>query len=124
MRPVRVLIVDDQAPFREAAAAVISLTEPFVAVGSAESGEDCLAVIDRLAPDLVLMDISLPGLDGIETTRLLSARPRPPAVVLVSTYPQHEYAERAGTSGAVAYIEKSEFGPERLLAAWAARDQR
>jgi len=118
--PVRVLIVDDQAPFRAAATAVVGLTEPFVVVGSAESGEECLAKAGALTPDLVLMDISLPGIDGIEAARQLAALPSPPAVILVSTYSHDEYADRARLSGAIAYIDKSEFGPERLVAAWAA----
>ncbi len=118
--PVRVLIVDDQAPFRAAAASVVGLTDPFLVVGSAQSGEECLANVRALAPDLVLMDISLPGMDGIEAARQLAALPFPPAVILVSTYSQDEYADWARSSGAIAYIDKSEFDPERLVAAWAA----
>jgi DNA-binding NarL/FixJ family response regulator len=66
------------------------------------------------------MDINLPGLDGIETTELLCALPRPPVVVLVSTYPLAEYADRVRECGAADYIEKSAFGPDRLAAVWAA----
>src|SRR4051794_34183040 len=105
--PVRVLIVDDQAPFRAAATAVVGLTDPFVVVGSAESGEECLTKAGVLTPDLVLMDISLPGIDGIEAARQLAALPSPPAVILVSTYSQYEYADWAALSGAIAYIDKS-----------------
>ena len=117
--PVRVLIVDDQEPFRAAATTVVGLTDTFVVVGLAESGEECLAKVLALTPDLVLMDISLPGMDGIEAARQLAALPVPPAVILVSTYAQEEYADWARLSGAIAYIDKSEFGPERLIAAWA-----
>jgi DNA-binding NarL/FixJ family response regulator len=117
--PVRVLIVDDQAPFRAAATAVVGLTEAFLVVGSAQSGEECLVKVRALTPDLVLMDISLPGMDGIEAARQVAALPVPPVVILVSTYSQDEYADWASSSGAIAYIDKSEFGPERLIAAWA-----
>lgn len=120
MAQVRVLIVDDQDPFRQAARAVVEFTAPFVVVGSLGSAEECLAAVDELAPDLVLMDINLPGMDGIEATRLLTGRSRPVAVVLVSTYAREEYAERTRSCGAVDYIDKSAFGPDRLLAAWAA----
>ena len=120
MRSVRVLIVDDQAPFRAAAAAVIDLTEPFVLAGAVASGEESLACLQDLAPDLVLMDINLPGMDGIEAAAQIAARPQPPIVVLLSTYSRQEYADRIEYCGARAYLEKSEFGPERLLGVWAA----
>ena len=120
MRSVRVLIVDDQAPFRAAAAAVIDLTEPFVLAGAVASGEESLACLQDLAPDLVLMDINLPGMDGIEAAAQIAARPQPPIVVLLSTYSRQEYADRIEYCGARAYLEKSEFGPERLLEVWAA----
>ena len=118
MAPVRVLIVDDQEPFRRAAAAVVELTDPFVVAGTAVSGEECLAVIPGLRPDLVLMDVGLPGMDGLEATRRLSALTGPPVVVLVSTHDEEEFGEAAHSCGAVAYVKKSVFGPERLAAAW------
>ncbi len=119
MAPVRVLIVDDQEPFRRAAAAVVELTESFVVVGTTESGEGCLAAVSELHPDLVVMDIGLPGIDGLEATRRLSALAEPPVVVLVSTHDEDEFGEVAHSGGAVAYVEKSLFDPGRLTAAWA-----
>lgn len=119
MASVRVLIVEDQEPFQRAAAAVVELTDPFVVVGTVESGEDCLAAVPELRPDLVLMDVGLPGIDGLEAARRLSALPRPPVVVLVSTHEEEEFGEAARSCGAVAYIKKSVFGSDRLAAAWA-----
>ena len=121
MGPVRVLIVDDQEPFRQAAAAVVDLTDSFVVAGTEDSGEGCLAAVPELRPDLVLMDLGLPGIDGIEVARQLSALPHPPVVVLVSTYDEEEFGGSARSCGAVDYISKSVFGPERLAAAWARR---
>lgn len=118
MPDIRVLIVDDQEPFRRAATTVVSLTDPFVVVGAVESGEECLAAVTTLRPDLVLMDINLPGMDGIDTAAALRALATPPVVVLVSTYGAAEYADRARECGAAAYIEKSTFGPDSLIAAW------
>ena len=120
MTKVRVLIVDDQAPFRDAAAAVVAFTDPFELAGAVATGEQCLSAVQELTPDLGRLDISLPGMAAIEAARLVAGLPRPPVVVLVSTYARHEYAERAAHCGAAAYIDKSAFGPERLLAVWAA----
>ena len=119
MAPVRVLIVDDQEPFRRAAAAVVELTDPFVVVGAAESGEDCLAAAPALRPDLVLMDVGLPGMDGMQAARRLSVLPMPPVVVLVSTHDEEEFGDEVRACGAVAYVKKSEFDSARLAAAWA-----
>ena len=81
---VRVLLVDDQDPFLRAMAAVVEETPGFEVVGRAVSGEEALDLAATLLPDLVLMDVNLPGIDGLEATRrLLSATPgvRGPAAV-------------------------------------------
>jgi DNA-binding NarL/FixJ family response regulator len=117
---VRVLIVDDQEPFRTAARLVVEATEGFEVVAEAESGEDSVAVAGALAPDLVLMDVNLPGINGLEATRrILAEAPGSMVVLLLSTYEEDEYAPRAAECGAAAYIPKAAFGPERLEAAWA-----
>ena len=122
---VRVLIVDDQEPFRMAARMVVEATDGFDVVGEAESGEDSVAMAADLAPDLVLMDVNLPGINGLDATRQILAAPSPGSggavvVLLLSTYEEDEYAPRAAECGAAAYIPKAVFGPDRLEAAWAA----
>ena len=117
--PVRVLIVDDQEPYRRAMGAVVDATDGFVVVGSATTGEESLVAAAELRPDLVLMDVNLPGIDGIEATRRLSAWPQGPVVVLLSTYDEDQF-ELAGC-GATAYVAKAAFGPDRLSEAWAGR---
>lgn len=118
--PVRVLIVDDQEPFRRAARMVVELTEGFEVAGEAESGEASIELARSLVPDLVLMDVNLPGIDGIEATKRISAEQPGVTIFLLSTYDPEEYESRAAESGASAYIPKSSFGPERLTEAWAA----
>ena len=117
---VRVLIVDDQEPFRLAARMVVDATDGFEVVGEAETGEASVEMARQLSPDLVLMDVNLPGINGLEATRqILAERADPVIVLLLSTYEEEEYAPRAAECGAAAYIPKAVFGPDRLEAAWA-----
>jgi DNA-binding NarL/FixJ family response regulator len=118
---VQVLIVDDQEPFRQAARAVVELTDGFEVVGEAETGEAAVERARELQPDLVLMDVNLPGVDGLEATRqILDGSDGRVVVLMVSTYEAEEYAPRAAEAGAAAYIPKSEFEPDRLTEAWTA----
>ena len=117
---VRVLIVDDQEPFRMAARMVVEITDGFEVVGEAETGEDSVRMAEELAPDLVLMDVNLPGINGLEATRTILEGSSPVVVLLLSTYEEEEYAPRAAECGAAAYIPKSAFGPDRLESAWEA----
>jgi len=116
--PVRVLIVDDQEPFRLAARLVVDVTDGFEVVGEAETGEESVTMATELRPDLVLMDVNLPGIDGLEATRRILASEHPPVVLLLSTYEEEEYAPRAAECGAAAYVPKAVFGPDRLEAVW------
>jgi DNA-binding NarL/FixJ family response regulator len=116
---VRVLIVDDQAPFREAARAVVEATDGFDVVGESETGEASVVASQQLDPDLVLMDVNLPGINGLEATRQILKNSNGTVVVLLlSTYEEEEYAPRAAECGASSYIAKSKFEPDRLTAAW------
>jgi DNA-binding NarL/FixJ family response regulator len=118
---VRVLIVDDQEPFRMAARMVVDATEGFDVVGEAETGEESVEMARELRPDLVLMDVNLPGINGLDATRrILGEREGAVVVLLLSTYEEDEYAPRAVECGAAAYIPKAVFGPDRLESAWEA----
>ncbi len=118
MADVRVLIVDDQAPFRRAMTAVVEETAGFVVVGQVASGEESLDAVARLRPDLVLMDVNLPGIDGLEAARRLLSDAAPPVVLLLSTYDEDEGAAFVAESGAAGYVTKSAFGPDRLVEGW------
>ncbi len=114
---IGVLVVDDQDPFRRAMAAVVEETDGFVVVGAVASGEESLVAVASLRPALVLMDVNLPGIDGVEATRRIREAPDPPVVILLSTYDEDEF-DRTGC-GAAAYVSKASFSPERLQEAWA-----
>jgi DNA-binding NarL/FixJ family response regulator len=120
---VRVLIVDDQEPFRAVARTVVELTDGFEVAGEAENGEDSITSARDLDPDLVLMDVNLPGISGLEATRQILAEHvhgKPVVVLVLSTYEAAEYGPQAEEVGAAGFIPKSEFSPERLVEAWSA----
>ena len=120
MTVVRVLLVDDQAPFLRAMNAVVEETTGFEVVGEASSGEESLLAAAELRPHLVLMDVNLPGIGGLEATRQMQEWPSPPVVLLLSTYDEDAGAHFVVESGAAAYVTKSAFSPDRLRAVWAA----
>ena len=113
--PVRVLVVDDQEPFRLAAAAVVAATDGFQLVGSAASGEASLAAVTELHPDLVLMDIHLPGIDGMESTRRIRAQEPGVRVLLLSSADSYDGAEDCGALG---YLPKRILTPSHLQGVW------
>lgn len=113
---VQVLIVDDQESFRSAARLVVELANGFEVVGEAVTGEEAVSLVDTLSPDLILMDMNLPGIDGLEATRLIMEAQPATKVIGLSTY--DEFRERALAAGAVAFISKSDFEPGLLNQTW------
>jgi two-component system, NarL family, invasion response regulator UvrY len=113
---VSVLVVDDQEPFRAAARFVVCATTGYEVVGEVETGEDALELAERLQPALVLMDINLPGISGIEATRRLKRVQPDTIVLLLSTYSAADLPDAAGTCGARAYVHKTELTPDVLTA--------
>ena len=118
MAVVRVLLVDDQVAFLRAMTSVVQETPGFEVAGEASSGEVSLVAAAGLLPDLVLMDVNLPGIDGLEATRRLRDSDCPPVVLLLSTYGEDLGDQFVAESGATAYVTKSVFGPEVLEAVW------
>jgi len=95
---VAVLIVDDQALFRRAASTVVRLTPGFAVIGEAESGEAAVDLVEQLHPELVLMDINMAGINGIEAARRITGGHPEVAVVLLSTYQAADLPADAASS--------------------------
>jgi two-component system, NarL family, invasion response regulator UvrY len=111
---VDVLIVDDQRPFRTVARTVVGMVGGWRVAAEAESGEQACAEAERTHPAVVLMDINLPGISGIEATRRILAVDPATVVVLLSTYALDDVPSDAASCGAVAYINKEDLTPARL----------
>jgi two-component system invasion response regulator UvrY len=120
---VPVLVVDDQAPFRRAACMVVTATPGFDVVGEAESGEEAVELAESLEPRLVLMDINLPGINGIEATRQITAARPDTVVMLLSTYQEADLPADAVSCGAARYVHKEQFSPDVIRDAWRAREE-
>jgi DNA-binding NarL/FixJ family response regulator len=116
---VRVLIVDDQVPFREASRMVVEMTDGFEVAGEASDGEEAVRMAVELEPDLVLMDVQMPRLNGIEATRQICELPSPPRVLVMSTHESGDFAGPAMAAGAMAFIPKAQFSMDALVDAWA-----
>ena len=122
--PVRIVTVDDQPAFRSAAQAIIASTPGFELVGESADGESALRLIGEADPDLVLVDVRMPGLDGIEVaTRLLAEDPTR-VVVLASTLSAGSLSAIARSCGAAAVVRKHWLTPRLLHGLWVAHRRR
>ncbi len=122
MSALPVIVVDDQAPFRSAAKAVLRRLGEFELVGEASSGGEAVHLADDLQPALILMDINMPEMGGIEATRqIVSAHPDV-VVFLCSTYDVEDLPPDAANSGARAYVNKERLSADLLRRLWEDRD--
>jgi DNA-binding NarL/FixJ family response regulator len=114
MRPT-VLIVDDHPAFRESASALLE-AEGFAVVGEAADGDEAIGAVERLRPQVVLLDVQLPGLDGFAVAERLAAGPDPPRVVLISSREAGAYGPRLNGAAARGFIPKRELSGSALAA--------
>lgn len=118
---VTVLCVDDQADFRGVLRGLVAGTPGFSQVGEASSGEEAITAAAELRPDLILMDIRMPGIDGCQTAATLLVGNRRPFIVLMSAEPIEPPSALAARAGEVVFVSKGELGPHRLLELWHGR---
>jgi DNA-binding NarL/FixJ family response regulator len=123
-RPTRVVTVDDQAPFREAARAIVAGTPGFELAGESADGEGALRLVREADPDLVLLDVRLDGIDGIEVAGRLREQDPTCVVVLVSSADPRELAPLARGCGAAALLRKQWLTPRLLRGLWVAHRRR
>ena len=98
---------------------VVELTDGFEVVGEAVDGEEGVAMAASLKPDLVLMDVQMPRMNGIEATKHILQLPDAPRVLVMSTHESGDFGGPAIEAGAMAFIPKAQFGMDALTAAWA-----
>ena len=119
--PRSVLVVDDQAPFRLAARAVLRRLDGFEFAGEASSGPQAIELADTLHPSLILMDINMPDMNGIEATRRIVAGHPDVAVILCSTHDPKDLPAEAAASGAIAYVSKEHLSAAAIQELWNTR---
>jgi len=117
---VRVWVVDDQASFRMATAAALAAMADFVMAGECETGESAIELMRNASAEIVLMDIHMPGMGGIEATRRIRAAHPDLMVLLMSTYDVEDLPAAAADCGAAAYLHKEQLSPDLLTRLWRA----
>jgi DNA-binding NarL/FixJ family response regulator len=115
---VRVWVVDDQASFRRATVATVAAMDDFVMAGECETGESAVESIRDGDADIVLMDIHMPGMGGIEAARQIRVALPDVVVVLMSTYDLEDLPGAASHCGAWGYLHKERLSPEMLSRIW------
>jgi DNA-binding NarL/FixJ family response regulator len=116
LQPVRVLLAEDHAVVREGTRQMLDHDEMITVVGEAVDGPTAVELTRELAPDVLLLDMSLPILNGIEVTRVVRALPRPPHVLILTAYDDTDYVTAALSAGAGGYLMKTAGSGEVIAA--------
>jgi DNA-binding NarL/FixJ family response regulator len=120
----RIVTVDDHAPFRDAARALSAMVPDFELVGECPEGETALSVVARVDPELVIMDVRMEGLDGIETARRMRTQDDTRVIVLATSGDLSELEDLAAACGAAALVRKHWLTPRFLRGLWIAHRRR
>ncbi len=115
-QPIRVLVVDDHVIVRNGLAQLLATTAEFELVGAAGDGREAIEMVAALRPDVVLMDLSMPEMDGVEATQRISAAHPEAKIVILSSFSEHQRVLAALDAGAEGYVLKH-ADPEQILAA-------
>ena len=118
---ISVLAVDDHEGFRETLRELIDATPGFTLVGEASSGEEATQAVEQLTPDLVLMDIAMPGMGGVQAARRILSRYPDVALVFISVNDPSLYPEVEALGDAVGRVRKQDLRPRRLRELWESR---
>jgi DNA-binding NarL/FixJ family response regulator len=105
-----ILLVDDSPIVLKSVESLLATSEEIKVVATVRSGREALAQVTALEPDLVVMDLSMPGMDGTEATRLLALMPRPPRVILMTVHDDEAYRAAAEKAGADGFLDKADLG--------------
>jgi two-component system, NarL family, response regulator LiaR len=114
--PIRILLVDDHIVVRSGLSAVLSMQDDFKVVGEAGDGEEAVRLCERLAPDVVLMDLLMPKMDGVTATRTIKQRWPQIHVIALTSFKEQEYVEGALKAGAGGYLLKNVTADELVSA--------
>jgi DNA-binding NarL/FixJ family response regulator len=114
MPPIRVLLVDDSREFIDAVMRFLSVDKHYKVIGHTLSGREAIDQIGQLKPDVVLLDLAMPDINGLEITRQDKTMPEAPYVILVTLYDNNEYRTAAKAAQADGYITKSDLGTQLL----------
>ena len=116
MKPFKTLIVEDNVSFRQTLLEILAARFPFMSIEEAGDGDEALEKIDLSAPDLIFMDIKLPGENGLQLTRRIKAKYSEVVVVVLTSYDFPEYREAAFRFGANHFMVKGQSTNEEILA--------
>jgi len=105
-----VLLVEDNMPFLEMESRFLGLQPDLTIVGRVTSAEIAISKVDDLHPDLVLMDLTLPGMNGLQATLHIKKQPNPPRIIILTLHDQHAYRDMSKMVGADGFITKDKFG--------------
>ncbi len=117
MDQIRTIVVDDHRAFRTLAGALLDDHPAIEVIAFGESGEEAVELCERHKPDLLLVDISMPRMGGLQAARLIKAQDEPPHIVIVSNFDDAGQREHAAAAGAANFIGKAEFleGGDRVV---------